>query len=1031
MPSPSEVHAYLQAAFRSRPGPRGIFSRRELGGLQRMLADPTATDAHVAVVVEEFRAALSEGRLMTDRLRRHRIDELFTSLHGSGRLPATLSPPAAGQDWVDALTGHVGDPPTPPPRPLDDAYVLGKTERGELVLDGRILQRDGDHIDLGGAYSRGLALDLLIDLWVAVDLTALPSRVRHTLAGVIVDGLQGDGLTIPTTGDGKLRQGGVTLLAALLLGELAPLDPVQAKIVLMHTAAEPRPAISAALAGATPEATADPEGLALLERVRQLLVEQPSFHDGIATYRFNRDQVGAMACALSFCGGEAAATRLYNELLTFALARGSEDDIVLDDAETQALVDALEGYIDDSEATVFQFGLWTNSAIRAASDLTHALAAAPWAGAEGSLLRDPPSLARVQLTSAQASWLLTAVAHVRDPAAATQLEQAVRQAAGLGGSSDHLTPTAFVQLQRALDRQIARSEGSTDGRSDLAELVDSLDLATRALAAQITLATASLAADPPHLDLGPSVPGLQLDLDGADLFREMIDERLGSERSLPNLAISASAFAREGVLVGPEREAFAQVLQEYLDTWPDNQTFDFNKLQRLSVAAVTGNETPLCRINGRAIDPGEFHTAVGRVVRDALTDLDFPWAWVGHRFGYRAKQAAELIDLLAERAKQGKGPIASLRRTFPEPSIHCVATTSDLEYNALIFRVELGEGPVIFYMDSEGGVHEHERHPEPKHVLFEAEVDADGHVHVRLPERLTLSTRAYPLMNTYGLGDRIDVEDFDEDAEIRLEAKERFETRYRVSVGTIVAFDDVGNHTVRMEDGTEREVDYNRLRMWNNPHVVSELDGEACTARFRREHDPRFAADLATMSKIANQHGLPEFDLALSEATLANTQKAFLRSLNQFTRDTLRYPSKPPSTPEDTAYHDGLSSGTHAMGDYLEVGRGVCRHQFIREHMGKQRAGIDERFASGAANTYEGAFRGLHIWGEVSLADRSRLAVENPEPTDPRYLSDPTWHDPYIPLWDGAYGNDLRRIEMYDRTDYYAHLLALDRSVRA
>jgi hypothetical protein len=323
-------------------------------------------------------------------------------------------------------------------------------------------------------------------------------------------------------------------------------------------------------------------------------------------------------------------------------------------------------------------------------------------------------------------------------------------------------------------------------------------------------------------------------------------------------------------------------------------------------------------------------------------------------------------------------------------------------------------------------VHRHARLPEAKHVLFEVEVDPLGRMDVAVPPQLALSPRAYPLMNTYGLGDRIDVEVFDvASADVQVEA-ERFQTRYKVYRGTITGFDNQGNHRVIVDEPTgpvERTISYEQIRTWNNPHLVPEEGGVACGAAFNRSSDRRFADDLTALTTIAAQHGLPLFDLSLSEVALAQLQKAFLKALNAFTSRTLRYPRQPPVDDADRAYAARLSTGTHPMGDYLEIARGVCRHQFIREHMGKQRAGIDERFASGAANTYAGAFRGLHIWGEVSLADRSRLVMDTPEATDARYLSDATWGDAWVPLWDGAYGNDLRRIEMYDRTRSYASLL--------
>ena len=97
--------------------------------------------------------------------------------------------------------------------------------------------------------------------------------------------------------------------------------------------------------------------------------------------------------------------------------------------------------------------------------------------------------------------------------------------------------------------------------------------------------------------------------------------------------------------------------------------------------------------------------------------------------------------------------------------------------------------------------------------------------------------------------------------------------------------------------------------------------------------------------------------------------------------------------------------GTALSGELVKIERGVCRHQCILEHLLLQRAGIDSRLASGAANTSSGDFRGYHIWCEVTLADGTR------------FLSDQTWDDATIPLWAGAYSVDKRRIEMGYRTD--------------
>ena len=49
---------------------------------------------------------------------------------------------------------------------------------------------------------------------------------------------------------------------------------------------------------------------------------------------------------------------------------------------------------------------------------------------------------------------------------------------------------------------------------------------------------------------------------------------------------------------------------------------------------------------------------------------------------------------------------------------------------------------------------------------------------------------------------------------------------------------------------------------------------------------------------------------------------------------------------------------------------------------------------------------------------RTPLAATSPL-DNARYLSDQTWSNPYIPLWDGAYNVDKQRAEMYDRTARY------------
>jgi hypothetical protein len=150
----------------------------------------------------------------------------------------------------------------------------------------------------------------------------------------------------------------------------------------------------------------------------------------------------------------------------------------------------------------------------------------------------------------------------------------------------------------------------------------------------------------------------------------------------------------------------------------------------------------------------------------------------------------------------------------------------------------------------------------------------------------------------------------------------------------------------------------------------------------------------------------------MSPAQIAKAQRDCVAALQEYMSPLMTYPAEGSSVDAASqAYHD-LTEGvwgvrTIPLEKLLEIKRGVCRHQCIIQQILLQVAGIDSRLAQGAANTSGGDFRGLHIWNELSLADNAR------------YLSDQTWSDAIVPLWTGAYGNDKRRIELYNQTAYY------------
>ena len=202
------------------------------------------------------------------------------------------------------------------------------------------------------------------------------------------------------------------------------------------------------------------------------------------------------------------------------------------------------------------------------------------------------------------------------------------------------------------------------------------------------------------------------------------------------------------------------------------------------------------------------------------------------------------------------------------------------------------------------------------------------------------------------------------------------------------------------------------IRKANNPHWFSTQGSNFSDVSINIKNDADLKKFLNEAQPIIDRH-LPKDGslVGISSDALAKRQKACIKELMAYTKERVKYPSKKDSAnidAESKRYHSLVDGwGRFELGELAKIEKGVCRHQCIFEHLLLQRAGIDSRLASGAANTSSNKFRGYHIWTEVTLADGGR------------YLSDQTWDDATIPLWAGAYSVDKRRVEMYNRTARY------------
>ncbi|CAN0593967.1 unnamed protein product, partial [Laminaria digitata] len=159
----------------------------------------------------------------------------------------------------------------------------------------------------------------------------------------------------------------------------------------------------------------------------------------------------------------------------------------------------------------------------------------------------------------------------------------------------------------------------------------------------------------------------------------------------------------------------------YTANWPNKQVFDFNKLGRMARIQVEGKEIPLSTINGKKVGLADFYAEVAAGVGRSFAADKLTYPWMADRWGMRAKEAVEVLDVIAQRTAENAGPIAELQRRHPNADIRVVATGADGAHEQFIFDVK-GKGR--FVQDSEGALQKYRGRAEPE--LFTAKVRPDG-----------------------------------------------------------------------------------------------------------------------------------------------------------------------------------------------------------------------------------------------------------------------------------------------------------------
>jgi len=1023
------------AAGTSKPG----LSGNEVDRLLKDLKKDGVTADEARVVVETLVEALKGGYDVTGAREQKNIQRLLDTVdklapgaidkgqHGGtgqtawlsllqARASGTTPTPTPGP--VTPTPGPVTPTPgpvttSPLPSPAFDGRALGVSPKGELSLGGAALSTDLKTTTNGVA---------LLGLLKPGQLASLDAATKTALGDALAAGLKG-ALPLDPTSTAKFQTAVGAMAALGALGELgASLSPqatdtllslvgktssnMQEALLLRALKAAPATSATTAAVGAFPSA------------------EQTQLLSAFESFRSEKGRVG-----FTDVKGEAAAAAL--SCLAFAKDQGAVDNIGkglefwskmdagygsdFSAGEARGALKMLEPYINGASTTNLVFGAFAQNAPK---EVAKAQNEATVSKLLPSLEAAKPSIGGVPLSSEQAAFIKTILPGLKDDAAVTALTRGLAQAHGAftvtmsswgtpSAPTEPLSPAAFGAFSRAALATFEGRSGTADGMID----ARALETAVRAEATAIGDTVKPFLNGLSQGVIKDGVTTISVSPQLATELKALVLAHTKSTMSVGNIIGAAAVVAGKngGRLDGAAATQLSTIIRDYMAEFPNAQLLDFNKLGRIASFAVEGKTVPLSTLNGQTVKLAEFYSAVATSVSTSITsDIRHPWA--GQRWGIRAKQSAELLDVIAQRTAEKEGPVHVLRQQFPGQKVEVLATGKDGEHERFLYKV----GNTVFAEASDGRVQNYDvRRFGLEPVLFSAAVRDDGAYDVTVK---ATSTRKYPTMTTYAVGDSVDLAYRDMQAANAYDEGKPFSTQFKVAHGIVKGFDANGNYTVEFTDPQgktqQKTVTLDELKKYNHPHYFSETSSNFSDVKININTDKALKDFLEGADPIIKQH-LPNDGslLNLSTADLAKRQKACVEALMKYAAANMKYPQdeKTATDPESKEYHRLIGDGWNKvdLGELVKIKKGVCRHQCIAQHLLLQRAGIDSRLASGSANTSSGGFRGFHIWVEISLADNAR------------YLSDQTWSDPYIPLWDGAYNVDKQRAEMYDRTARY------------
>lgn len=692
-----------------------------------------------------------------------------------------------------------------------------------------------------------------------------------------------------------------------------------------------------------------------------------------------------------------------------------------DSEEFSHMFKNLEAYVEKHGQTAYVYGSFAKDAPVEVANITNQRAVSK---VMPELEGNPPNFGGFPLTESQANSLKGFLQNVRDEKAMGQLHKSMLNIAALQSAEfpnrwdtpdaplKPLSEASFSILETSLKDYQDRIDSSPDGKLNYNDFHDEFRTKMEELHGSLAPRLKGLSEEPPHWN------GLQLSPQDSESIKHILNSHLLSTMTVENIdrALTLVAEHHGGALHSEAMQKFHEIVEQYKSNWPDKTLFDFNKLERIAKFSLEGRELPLCKLNGETLSMADFSSRVGESVTNNVNRDSVRHEWQAHRWGFRAREAVEVLDVIAEQSVRGEGAIAVLREQYPDHQIEVLATGKDGAHEAFLYSVSDENQVVGVYSQGSDGVISRYDKP-PRDILFRANIEADGALDIRTDDSLNI--RKYPLQSNYNIGDKIDISWQMPDVEERQEEGEEFSTPSRVLEAEITGFNAQGIYTVAYTtpDGEAhtKEMALADIRRANNPHWFKAQSSYYSDVTINIDTDEALQGFLETAKPIIETHLPTDGSLSkMSAKEITRRQKACIKALMDYANQNMKYPKGKEHNPDaDSArYHElDATNRRFPLGELVKIKKGVCRHQCILEHLLLQYAGIDSRLASGAANSSNNDFRGYHIWCEVNLADGTR------------YLSDQTWKDASIPLWDGAYDVDKERVEMYRRTARYDYAI--------